>query len=228
MIRSPYSGGRTRSYRRSYDHEIITYGARIFVMAQNVATMCLDFGVPQLRCETLTDCTMLPAGASVDLGGLMVGAELVVGYVFGWLLRKAKHAANRADGQVDAALDASVDSLCERLHGLVSDKLARDPGFDRLTQEAAQGQEHPSPRTAQRVALALEEAAEEDEQLAREVDALITQLQALGGVRTNASDGGVAVTGALEIQADSGSIAAAVIHGGARVERPHRPDPPQG
>ena len=44
-------------------------------------------------------------------GCVVVGAEMVVGYVFAWLAGKGGRAARRADQQVDEAVDATVDRL---------------------------------------------------------------------------------------------------------------------
>jgi hypothetical protein len=49
----------------------------------------------------------------------VVGAELVVGYVFAWLARKGWRAARRTDAQVDQAIDTTVDRLGGKLHELV-------------------------------------------------------------------------------------------------------------
>lgn len=69
----------------------------------------------------------------------MVGAEIAVGYMFAWLVRKVRRAGKRADGQVDMALDASVDRLGEKLHELVSGRLHGDAALERLAGSATQG-----------------------------------------------------------------------------------------
>jgi hypothetical protein len=154
----------------------------------------------------------------------VVGAELVAGYVFAWLVRKAKRVGTRADGQVDEALDAGVDRLGRHLHELVAGTLHGDPAFERLEAEARQGLEAPSPRTAQRVALALEDAAEHDPGFGSAVEDLVERLKAGGAV---AGAGGLAVGGWLEVRAQGGSIAAGVIHGGAQIANPPVPGPPK-
>lgn len=105
----------------------------------------------------------------------MTGIEIAVGYLFAWAVRKARRVAGRADEEVDRALDAGVD----RLHDLVTRKLGADPSLDRLTQEAASGQETPSERSWQRVLLALEDAAEGDASFAADLAQAVERLQAL-------------------------------------------------
>jgi hypothetical protein len=133
---------------------------------------------------------------------VVVGAELVVGYVFAWLVGKGKQVGARADGQVDEVLDAGVDRVGERLHGLVAGKLRGDRAWERLTAEAGEGFDAPSPRTAQRVVLALEEAGDEDAPFAAMVEDLVRRLQAAGG-GVGAGDGGVAVSGSVSVTSAS-------------------------
>lgn len=154
----------------------------------------------------------------------MVGADIVVGYLFAWLVRKAKRVGQRADEQVDRALDAGVDRAGERLHALVANRLPDDPALKRLNAEAEQGALEPSQRTAQRVALALEDAAEQDPDFGGAVDELIAGLVAGGAA---AGPGGFAVAGSMEVHAESGSIAAGVVHGGARIANPPVPGLPK-
>ncbi|RAY12171.1 hypothetical protein DPM19_25955 [Actinomadura craniellae] len=68
----------------------------------------------------------------------------------------------------------------------------------------------------------------EREQLADELRALLAEESpaAPGGV--TASSGGVAAGGNIDVRADQGSIAAAVIKGGASIGTPPTPDPSQG
>lgn len=130
----------------------------------------------------------------------MVGAELVVGYVFAWLVEKGRRAARRADDHVDQAVDAAVDRLGGKLHELVAGKLHDDPSLVRLTEEADQGIVEPSARTRTRVALAVEEAAERDAEFGAAIEELVRWLQAAqGGVSAGA--GGVAVGGDVRVSA---------------------------
>jgi hypothetical protein len=87
----------------------------------------------------------------------VTGAEVAVGLLITWVLRKAGRAARRADGAVDQAVDAGVDRVGE----LILTKLGGDPAVDRLQVEAGE-QGTVSDRTAKRVELAVEEAAEQD------------------------------------------------------------------
>jgi len=138
----------------------------------------------------------------------MVGAELVVGYVFAWLVGKGKRAALRADQQVDQAVDATVDLVSERLHALVAGSLSGDASLERLTQEADQGTAEPSARTRTRVVLALEDAVEQDPDFAAALEDLVRRLQSV-----RSGDGGVSVGGNVRVQADGGSFAAGFVQG---------------
>lgn len=140
----------------------------------------------------------------------VTGIEIAVGYVFAYLVRKAKRVAGRADEEVDRGLDAGV----ERLHDLVSAKLGDDPALERATQEADAGQAEPTTRTRRRLADSLEDAAEHDPDFARSLKELLEQLRdagkaaagAHGGV--SASGSGQAVGGNVDITAEGGSAAA--------------------
>ncbi|QLJ02833.1 hypothetical protein HZZ00_19135 [Streptomyces sp. NEAU-sy36] len=68
-------------------------------------------------------------------------------------------------------------------------------------------------------------AADEREDAAEQLRLLLAQHTPGGAV---AGPGGLAVTGNAEIRAGNGSIAAGVIHGGARIGHPRKPDPSQG
>lgn len=157
----------------------------------------------------------------------MTGIEIAVGYVFAWLVRKAKRVAGRADEEIDRTLDEAMD----RLHDLVSGKLGEDSALHRLTEEAEAGQERPGDRTRQRVQLALEDAAEQDPGFLEALNRAVEQVQFLdraapasGGVR--AGDGGAAIGGDTHIKADHGS-AAAVNMGNVTLGNPTQPGPQQ-
>ncbi|WP_194924122.1 FxSxx-COOH system tetratricopeptide repeat protein [Catenulispora pinisilvae] len=130
----------------------------------------------------------------------MVGAELVVGYLFAWLVGKGKRAARQADAQVDKALDAAVDRLGGKLHELVAGKLVGDTALARLDEEAGQGAIEPSARTRARVALAIEDALESDVSFGEAVEELVRRLQTAQGV-TIVAAGGVAVQGDVRVSA---------------------------
>ncbi len=71
----------------------------------------------------------------------------------------ATWALNRAGGAGEV-LDAVFSSALERLSRIAEEKLAGDSAFERLRHEAAEGTV--SARTLRRIALALEEAVEND------------------------------------------------------------------
>lgn len=100
-----------------------------------------------------------------------MGLEVAVGYAAAWVWRKARRVAGGLDSDVDLALDAAL----ERVHALVAAKLAGDPGFKQLEEQAGREAQAPTvaERTRQRVGLALEDAAEADEQFAQQLTVLI-------------------------------------------------------
>lgn len=67
-----------------------------------------------------------------------------------------------------------------------------------------------------------------DEERDRAAGELRTLLAAPGAPGVSAGDAGLAVGGDLHVRADHGSIAAAVIHGGAHLSPPSPPAPSQG
>lgn len=105
----------------------------------------------------------------------MLGLEVAVAYAAAWAWRKARRVAGELDKDVNAVLDAAL----ERVHAFVAQKLAGEPAFAQLeAQAAAHTQALTVPeRTQQRVKLALEDAAESDEQFARQLTILIDAVQ---------------------------------------------------
>ncbi|MFC7866446.1 hypothetical protein ACFU5B_21815 [Streptomyces murinus] len=75
---------------------------------------------------------------------------------------------------------------------------------------------------------ALLEGLNQDErvQAAEELRTLLVQHAPQGGA--SAGPGGLAVGGNMDVRAEKGAIAAGVIHGGAHIGRPQKPDPSQG
>lgn len=104
----------------------------------------------------------------------MTGVEVAVGYMFAWLVRKARRVAGRADGEVDRTLDAGMDQL----HDLVSSRLGQDPALERAREEAESGQDL-TDRTRRRLTDSLEDAAERDEHFAAALEQLVERLQAV-------------------------------------------------
>lgn len=102
---------------------------------------------------------------------MVIETGLVVGYLISWAVRKARRAAGPLDAIVDDAMDAGLSAL----HRVVTDKLSTDPALSRLEQQAyaaahrsdGDAQAQVSERTKERVKLALDEAAEGDEEFAR-------------------------------------------------------------
>ncbi|MER5639984.1 hypothetical protein ABT095_23925 [Kitasatospora sp. NPDC002227] len=106
----------------------------------------------------------------------MTGIEVAVGYVFAWLVRKARPVAQQADAEVDRAVQAAMD----RLHDLVTRKLGKDPALERAKEEASAEPGKLSARTRQRLVFSLEDAAEHDPAFDQALAALVEQLRAAG------------------------------------------------
>jgi hypothetical protein len=99
--------------------------------------------------------------------------ELVVGYLVGWAVRKARRVTGRADADVNQVLDAGMD----RLHEVVVSRLGRDPALEQTLTEAASGEEAVSDRTRMRLRLALEEATEQDPNFQRALDDAVVRVK---------------------------------------------------
>ncbi len=109
-----------------------------------------------------------------------------------------------------------------KLHELVAGKLSGDASLVKLTQEAERGAVEPSARTRARVALAVEDAAEQDPDFDVAVEQLVRELEAAHrGVSAGA--GGVAVGGDVRVRADGGSFAAGVVQGDVSFGNPRVP-----
>jgi len=111
----------------------------------------------------------------------MIGLELVAGYLAAYAIRKARYTGKRMDAEVDYAIDESLD----RLHDVVREKLGDDPAIRKLEREAEEGAA--SPRTAQRVMLAIEDAAEADDEFADRLREVLGELAAHDGDRLASS-----------------------------------------
>ncbi|MGP3968416.1 hypothetical protein [Streptomyces sp. 6N223] len=118
----------------------------------------------------------------------MPGVEIAVGYVFAWLVSKARPVAGRGDTEVD------------RLGELVTGRLGGDPALERAVEEAEAGQEEPSERTRRRLVDSVADAAERDHDFATALAELVRKLQAGGDVQV--------VGGNVDIHAEGGSAAA--------------------
>lgn len=108
----------------------------------------------------------------------MIGLELVAGYLAAYAMRKARHAGERVDAEVDYVLDGTLD----RLHEVVVEKLGDDPAVGKLEREAEEGVSI-GRRTAQRVTLAIEDAAGEDDEFADRLRELLRELASQDGGR---------------------------------------------
>ena len=153
--------------------------------------------------------------------GVIPGIEVVVGYLATWVWRRARHAGGRIEEKVDAAVDAKLGKLYDTVAG----KLAGDPALGRLESEAGQDsdvQPQVSERTRDRVRLALEDATEADPAFAAQLAELAAEVKKAAGV--SASDHGVAAGRDVNVQAESGSVAAVNLYGGVTIGTP--PPPP--
>lgn len=114
---------------------------------------------------------------------LMVGLELVAGYLVAWGVRKLKRVGNRLDEEADEVVDTGLD----RLHDAIAAKLGTDPALVKLEAEVSQGLE-PNDRTLRRVQDAVEDAVEEDPGFGTVIEALLARLE-------EARDGAPSVAG---------------------------------
>ncbi|MEZ0095920.1 hypothetical protein [Streptacidiphilus sp. EB129] len=131
------------------------------------------------------------ASSATRWGGRVTVIEIAVGYVFSWLIRKAQRVGGRADSEVDRTLDVGMD----KVHELVSRKLGMEPALQRAQEEAEAGQDGLSPRTRQRLELALEDAVERDLDfgvaLQEALDDLLGTAEATGSRVHNEISGGI-------------------------------------
>jgi hypothetical protein len=149
----------------------------------------------------------------------MIGLDVVVGFLVAWVVRKARRVAGRVDAEIDQALDASLD----RLHEVVVGKLGGDPSVEKLQAEVEKSGTA-SPRTQDRVRLALEDAVEEDSDFAAALEAALSRVQtALGAGGARAGHQGVAISG--DVRADHGGVAFGGVTGGSVWLESERRDP---
>ncbi|WP_051900927.1 hypothetical protein [Streptomyces aureus] len=143
-----------------------------------------------------------------------------------WLFKKASRVGKRVDGEVDHALDAALD----KLSGVVDQALGTDRVLTQLRKEADEGLPQLKDRTQRQVEDALADVAEGDESFAAQLTAAVEAVQEAAqgrGSAKSAGAGGVAAD-QVNIRADQGSIAAAVITGGASIGTPPQPDSNKG
>ena len=135
----------------------------------------------------------------------MVEAEIVVGYLIVLALRKAKRFGGQPDGEADQVLDAGLD----RLHSLLTHKLAGHPVLADLEHEAAYTGEV-TELTRQQVELAVRAAESRDSTFARNLAEALEWLgrqPAAGAVLAMGLDA-VALGGAASIHVEGGGVAA--------------------
>jgi hypothetical protein len=101
----------------------------------------------------------------------MTGLELIAGYLAAYAIRKARRAGKRVDAEVDYVVDRTLD----RLHEVVSERLGDDPAIRKLQREAEETGAI-SPRTAQRVTLAIEDATEADDEFSDRLRVVLREL----------------------------------------------------
>lgn len=133
----------------------------------------------------------------------MVGVEIVIGALIAWAVGKARRAGKALDGIADEVVDAGA----AKVRDVVLAKLGDDSAVQKLAAEAAETGEV-SPRTRKRVALALEEAANEDEQFAAALESALAEASGPGGVV--ATHGGTAVSGTAHAH-DQGTAIGVVV-----------------
>ncbi|MFB7740110.1 hypothetical protein ACFC08_38495 [Streptomyces sp. NPDC056112] len=119
----------------------------------------------------------------------MTGIELLAGAVVGYLVRKLRRVAGRADEEVDQVLDTGMDAI----HELVTRNLPGDPALETLVTETSSEDGTVSDRTFRRVRDAVAERADRDAGFAEELQVLVDALdrhlggpQEAGGVHQSA------------------------------------------
>jgi hypothetical protein len=122
---------------------------------------------------------------------VVVGVEVVIGTLIAWAVGKARRAGKALDGLADEVVDAGA----AKVRDVVLAKLGDDSSVRKLAEEAAETGEV-SERTRKRVALAIEDAADEDRQFAEALEAALAEAGRHGGAV--ASHGGTAVSGNAE------------------------------
>jgi hypothetical protein len=148
-----------------------------------------------------------------------MGLEVVVGFLIAWAVGKARRAGKELDGVADQVVDASA----VRLRDVLLRKLGGDSAVRRLELEAAETGEV-GDRTRQRVALALEDAVEQDAEFAEELEGALAEAERNGGLL--ATTGGTVVSGTAHATG-MGSVAIGAVGRDATIGRapdPHGPD----
>ncbi|NJP47744.1 chromosome partitioning protein [Actinacidiphila epipremni] len=136
----------------------------------------------------------------------MFGAEIAVGYVFAWAVRKLRRVAGPADQLVDEALDATV----ERVYDVVTARLGGERALARVEEEAQSGAAELSPANRQLLQLTLEDEARRDDGFAAQLAEAVEAAQAAEAQHGPlvATGKGIVVGGNVDIKAEDGSMAA--------------------
>ncbi|MEW2622989.1 hypothetical protein [Streptomyces sp. NPDC048106] len=99
--------------------------------------------------------------------------EVAVGYVFAWLVGKARRVAGWVDAEADRGLDAGMDHL----HDLISRRIGQDPALERALataqDEVTAGRVEPSEETGRQLGAALAQASAQDPAFAAVLKLLI-------------------------------------------------------
>lgn len=156
---------------------------------------------------------------------MVIEAGVAAAYVIAWAVRKAKRIGGRLDVETDAMIDVSL----ERLHEVVSAKLAGHPVLAELVEETEGDAAEVSELTRQQVELALTAAARKDDAFGQAVMELVARLRATeqaAGSSVIAGPGSAVFTGSAEAKAESGGIAVGQVAGALYINR-GLPDPSQ-
>jgi len=135
----------------------------------------------------------------------MIGVDLLAGAAVGYLIRKARRVAHRADGHVDNALDAGTDRVCELVEGV----LGLDPILTLLNEQGQAGTV--SDRTTRRAQDAIAEKAEADAGFRRRLESLLTELERVPGGIAVSAPGGVAAGRDVRIQSSGSGVAVGTV-----------------
>ncbi|MFJ4676021.1 MULTISPECIES: hypothetical protein [unclassified Kitasatospora] len=106
---------------------------------------------------------------------MLPGTELVAGYLFAWLVRRAKDVAGRAETEVDHALDQVQESL----HDAVARKLGPAPALEAIRAEAAGGRPAPSELVGQALTGSLALAAAQDRDFEQQLGRALARIAEL-------------------------------------------------
>jgi hypothetical protein len=159
----------------------------------------------------------------------MIEAGVVVGYVIAWAVRKARRAIGRLDSDVDAVVDVGLD----RLHEIVTTRLANHPVMARLLGEAeraAMNDGKVGEEIRQQLELALAATAREDEAFGQAVAELANWLAETRQAASHVSphQPTVLLTGNARAEADHGGIAFGQVAGDVHIARAAASPPQPG